>query len=417
MLLQFNFKNYKSFRDDTTLDLTATKSTEFDYHVVDIAKEKILPVAALYGANASGKSNVLEAFEYMTNYVIRSFEFGGESDLKKGESRFYKPTPFLFDSNSKSEESFFEVYFTYVINNHEKIYNYGFTIDNNGINEEWLNSKSKTAKEFTKIFHRFNYTIEFGSFPRKIQENIVISLQKESLIVSLGAKLKIDLLSNVRKWFYQNEFINFGEPLDNFIISNILPDDFDNDETVRKNVVDYLSTFDPSIIDFKVEVISNEDDDDEDIKVYAVHKNIDSNLRTAIPLKQESAGTLKMFALYPMLQAVLSNGSVLVIDELNSRLHPLLVRSFILSFIDKNINKNHAQLIFTSHDAIHLNMKLLRRDEIWFTEKNNNGVSELYSLADFSDKDGDKIRKDENYEKNYLLGKYGAIPILKSIDL
>ena len=136
-----------------------------------------------------------------------------------------------------------------------------------------------------------------------------------------------------------------------------------------------------------------------------------------IPLGEESAGTLKMFALYPELQEVLKKGSVLVIDELNARLHPLLVRNFVLTFLNPKININHAQLIFTTHDTWQLSNQLLRRDEIWFTEKDSNGLSTLYSLADFQNDEGMKIRKDESYEKNYLIGKYGAIPALKSIEI
>lgn len=124
-----------------------------------------------------------------------------------------------------------------------------------------------------------------------------------------------------------------------------------------------------------------------------------------------------MFALYSELQEVISKGSVLFIDELNARLHPLLVRNFILIFLNPEININHAQLIITTHDTWQLSNQLLRRDEIWFTEKDRQGISTLYSLADFIDEDGSRIRKDENYEKNYLLGKYGAIPTLKTIDI
>ena len=124
-----------------------------------------------------------------------------------------------------------------------------------------------------------------------------------------------------------------------------------------------------------------------------------------------------MFALYSELQEVISKGSVLFIDELNARLHPLLVPNFILIFLNPEINVNHAQLIITTHDTWQLSNQLLRRDEIWFTEKDKQGISTLYSLADFIDEDGSRIRKDENYEKNYLLGKYGAIPTLKTIDI
>ena len=119
-----------------------------------------------------------------------------------------------------------------------------------------------------------------------------------------------------------------------------------------------------------------------------------------------------MFALYPELQSVMKNGGVYFIDDLNASLHPLLVRNFILTFLNPEININHAQLIFTTHDTWQLSNQLLHRDEIWFTEKDADGLSTLYSLADFIDEDDSRIRKDENY----LLGKYGAIPSLKTID-
>lgn len=105
------------------------------------------------------------------------------------------------------------------------------------------------------------------------------------------------------------------------------------------------------------------------------------------------------------------------IDELNARLHPLLVRNFVLTFLNPEINKNHAQLLFTTHDTWQLSNQLLRRDEIWFVKKDERGVSELYSLADFVDEEGARIRKDESYEKNYMVGKYGAIPMLKALDI
>ena len=113
----------------------------------------------------------------------------------------------------------------------------------------------------------------------------------------------------------------------------------------------------------------------------------------------------------------MEKGSVFFIDELNARLHPLLVRNFLLTFLNPEINKNHAQLIFTTHDTWQLSNQLLRRDEIWFVEKDERGVSSLYSLADFVYEDGVRIRKDESYEKNYMVGKYGAIPMLKALDI
>lgn len=237
------------------------------------------------------------------------------------------------------------------------------------------------------------------------------------MLVSLGSKLKVDKLKFIRDWFIKNEFTDFGKPIENFFLSNVVPVNFATDENVRKKVVDYLSAFDNSIVDFKVEVIKGETEEDEKLKIDAVHKMVDGNGFASIPLQQESAGTLKMFALYQWVNDILQSGGVLVVDELNAKLHPLLVRVFTQTFLNKELNPNNAQLIFTTHDSWQLNANLLRRDEIWFTEKQDNGISQLYSLADFVDEDGVKIRKDENYEKNYLLGKYGAIPTLKYFDL
>lgn len=421
MLLQFNFKNFKSFRDDTTLDLTAAKITEYNHHVITVGNEKVLPIAAIFGANASGKSNVQEAFMYMATYVVRSFAYGGDEAGKKGDSGFVAPTPFLFDDDTKNAESSFEIYFTDSEKNGAKFYNYGFTVDQKGINEEWLNYKSKSSRgDYKKIFYRNNNEgkLDLSGIAAKNQENIKIALERETLIVSLGAKLKIAKLRFIRDWFWNNEFADFGNPIENYFLSEQLPEGFDDDENVRKKVVDYFSAFDPSIVGFEVETLElDEDKKTRGIKIDAVHKMVDSERTATIPLKLESAGTLKMFALYPLLRRVLDIGGVLFVDEVNARLHPLLVRTFIITFLDREINTKHAQLIFSSHDPWQLSNGLLRRDEVWFTEKSSAGISTLYSLADFVDEDGTKIRKDENYEKNYLLGKYGAIPTLRCFDM
>lgn len=419
MLLQFNFKNFKSFRDDTTLDLTATPISEYSNHVVSIGNEKILPVAAVFGANASGKSNLQEAFRYMSTYVIRSFTYGGDESEGKHNSEFLKPTPFLFDADSKEAESSFEVYFILADDSDQKSYNYGFTVNQNGINEEWLNYKSKSSRNaYKRIFYRNGDVLDLSGIAANNQENIKTALEKETLIVSLGAKLKIEKLKQIRNWFLKNECADFGRPIENFFWSEQLPTHFIENKDVQKKVIEYFSSFDPSIVDFEVEETEDADNKKyKKAKIHAVHKMIHSNETISIPLKRESAGTLKMFALYPLLQNVLESGGVLFVDELNSRLHPLLVRTFVITFLNPTINKKHAQLIFTSHDAWQLNSNILRRDEIWFTEKEGNGISTLYSLADFVDEDGTKIRKDKNHEKNYLLGKYGAIPNMKYFDM
>ena len=416
MLIQFNFKNYKSFRDETSLDLSATKMKEFESSVVTIGGEKILPVAAVYGANASGKSNVYSAFEFMTAYVKKSF-FYGDDDKTFADAR---PTPFLFDSRARNAESMFEVYFTIPGESAEKTYNYGFCIDETGITEEWLNTKAKSAREFKSVFYRNTekQELDLRGIAKVSRDNIEVALNRQVLIISLGAKLKVEKCKQIRDWFLLNEFADFGNEMTNLFLSRTLPKGFVEDEKVREDVLKYFSSFDKQITGFKIEELPSKDEQKEKkYAIDAIHRMIDSEDDTELPLHQESAGTLKMFAMYPALHEVLEKGGVLCIDELNSRLHPLLVRNFILTFLNPEINKNHAQLIFTTHDTWQLSNQLLRRDEIWFTEKDEKGLSNLYSLADFVDEDGSRIRKDENYEKNYLLGKYGAIPSLESIRL
>ena len=416
MLIQFNFKNYKSFRDETTLDLSAAKMKEFESSVVTIGGEKILPVAAVYGANASGKSNVYSAFEFMTAYVENSF-FYGDDDKTFADAR---PTPFLFDNSARNAESMFEVYFTIPGESAEKTYNYGFCIDETGITEEWLNTKAKSAREFKSVFYRNTekQELDLRGIVKVSRDNIEVALNRQVLIISLGAKLKVEKCKQIRDWFLLNEFTDFGDEMTNLFLSRTLPKGFMEDEKVREDVLKYFASFNKQITGFKVEEVpSKEDQKEKAYTIDALHRLIDSEDDAKLPLHQESAGTLKMFAMYPALHEVLEKGGVLCIDELNSRLHPLLVRNFILTFLNPEINKNHAQLIFTTHDTWQLSNQLLRRDEIWFTEKDEKGLSNLYSLADFVDEDGSRIRKDENYEKNYLLGKYGAIPSLETIRL
>lgn len=414
MLIQFNFKNFKSFRDEATLDMSAAKMTEFSERVVSMGNEKILPVAAIYGANASGKSNVYNAFEYMSEYVVNSFKYGDE------EEKFdeYRPTPFLFDELSENADSSFEVYFTIPQDKSEKSYNYGFCVGLEGITEEWLNVKAKTARKYSSVFYRSEDTLDLAGLPENSRDNIAVALEKQVLVISLGAKLKIEKCKAVRDWFFANELADFGDAVTNLFLSRRLPKGFVNDRVVQKKVVEYFSSFDEHIKDFRIEKIQSEGESKEEkYRINALHKKIHSEKMAEIPLGSESAGTLKMFSLYPELQEVLKKGSVYFIDELNARLHPLLVRNFLLTFLNPQINVNHAQLVFTTHDTWQLSNQLLRRDEIWFTEKDEEGISALYSLADFVDEDGGRIRKDESYEKNYLSGKYGAIPALKSIDI
>ena len=234
MLIQFNFKNFKSFRDEATLDLSAAKMTEFSDRIVTVGSEKILPVAAIYGANASGKSNIYNAFEYMTDYVVDSFKYGDEEE--KFED--FRPTPFLFDSTSANAESSFEVYFTLPGDKSERTYNYGFCIDKEGVTEEWLNSKAKTARKYSTVFYRgtSDDELDLSGFPKSSRDNIQVALEKQVLIISLGAKLKVGKCKAIRDWFLANEFADFGDPFTNFFMSRRLPKGFVENKDVQQKV-------------------------------------------------------------------------------------------------------------------------------------------------------------------------------------
>ena len=416
MLLQFYFSNYRSFEGEGILDMRASGSNELSSHVRNNLNEKVLPVTAIYGANASGKSSVFEAFQFMALCVLESLSF---SDDDKKNPYKLKVDSFKF-SESREKPSEFEINYIDKKGKKELYYNYGFKIDNSGILEEYLASNTKTGvkrnEDYTYIFKRErNQKLYLDSSIEKFRENLEISLKEKTLLVSLGAKLNIDEFIRVRTWFINTEVINFSNSLYGALLENILPNNIIESEEVRKNLVSFINSFDDSIINIEVEKISAIDENDKDnYRVFTIHKSDKGTSTARISMNEESSGTKKMFSLYQTLLDVLEKGGVFFADELDIKLHPLLMRNILLTFTDKEKNSKNAQLIFTTHNTIYMDMDLLRRDEIWFVEKDN-GVSNLYSLDDITNEKGEKVRKDSNYEKHYLLGNYGAIPNLKNL--
>ena len=416
MLLQFYFSNYRSFEGEGILDMRASGSNELSSHIRNSLNEKVLPVTAIYGANASGKSSVFEAFRFMAFCVLESLSF---SDDNKKNSYKLKVDSFKF-SDSRDKPSEFEINYIDKKGKKELYYNYGFKIDNSGILEEYLAFNTKTGvkrnEDYTYIFKRErSQKLYLDSSIEKFRDNLEISLKDKTLLVSLGAKLNIDDFIRVRTWFINAEVINFSNSLYGIFLENTLPDNIIESEKVRKNLVSFINSFDDSIIDIEVEKISAIDESDSDnYRVFTVHKSDKGTSTARISMNEESSGTKKMFSLYQTLLDVLEKGGVFFADELDIKLHPLLMRNILLTFTDKEKNSNNAQLIFTTHNTIYMDMDLLRRDEIWFVEKDN-GVSNLYSLDDITNEKGEKVRKDSNYEKHYLLGNYGAIPNLKNL--
>lgn len=240
-------------------------------------------------------------------------------------------------------------------------------------------------------------------------ENLKAALMPEALIVSLGAKLSVQILSFVYDWFSRNETVHIENLGKDFSREGDMPEGFVSNLEVQENVLRYISSFDESIVGFEVEEIRKRDEDvlGKAYIIHTVHKLTDGG-RQSILLGNESGGTRKMLSQYGPLQRTLEQGSVIFIDELSDKLHPLLVRNIILTFLTPEINTNHAQLIFTTHDGLQFSTELLRRDELWVTDKDEKGTSTLHSVAACKDDEG-------NLVENYLNGRYGGIPGLKTL--
>ena len=378
MLIRFSFKNFKSFKNENCLDMEATSLKEHEYNIAKTENGDYLKIAAIYGANASGKTNVLQAFSYMKKKVLVS-----------DDSRI---------NNNLSEENIF----TFMINNepisleveilaeNNKIYKYGFEVLNDAIISEWL--YEKRVNKFYEIFYRTNNNIEVKDNKNKLLG--LANVDEKTLFLNVFAKIdkNNEDFNNVYNWFIDANYLDLGEP---------------NFENALNNRISLNS----------LEELKNTNGV---VKVELVHNGEDGS-KKALPLALESNGTMKMFHLFDFLMDTLRNGRVLFVDELDAKLHPLLTRYIINLFHNSEKNIGNGQLIYSTHDTVNLNKETFRRDEIWFVEKDKNGVSELYSLSYYiiEDENGNakKVRNDATYNKDYLTGRYGAIPVLKDIEL
>lgn len=393
MLVQFMLKNVLSFREETILDMTAINAyKEHMCNLIDIGiKEKFIRVAAIYGANASGKSNLHFAMNCFKNLVYESFN--NVSDKKDiAIKRFFMP--FSFDGNTENSE--FQI--VLILDNFE--YTYGFEYNSEFIEEEWLYRKDLENNRTSTIFERKRETIKLGNSIRKECEIYINQIPTETLVLSFFNKLKLE--TNVFKEVYLGITDFFIIPSDfcedRGILESFLPEVIDED---KKNLLNFLSAIDVGIKDIRY--IKNEN------KVEFRTTHIDRNEnKYELDLFMESEGTIKSIMLFMYAKAVISENSLIFIDEINTKLHPLLLKFIIDLFYDEY---SKAQLIYTTHDTTLMDKKFFRRDQIWFVQKDEFGYSELSSLSDF------KVRSDASFEKDYLAGVYGGIPLLKEFTL
>lgn len=393
MLVQFMLKNVLSFKDETILDMTAINAyKEHEYNLIDIGtKEKFLKVAAIYGANASGKSNLYYAMRYFRRIVAESFN-NVESDEVAAIDEYY--FPFLFEQDEQNSE--FEV--VEILNDYE--YKYGFEYNSECIVSEWMYRKSVKTNRNTMILERTDDTIVFGPSVRKECDVYKEQIPAETLALSFfnRLRLKTDIFRDVYEGIMSIAVIptNFYENKN--VLKRFLPDVIDRD---REKLVSFLSAIDSGIQDIVYE--KNE----KEIELYTIHTGKDGE-KYYLNLFSESEGTIKSIMIFINARVAISKGKVLFIDELNIKLHPLLLKFIIDLFYEKD---STAQLIYTTHDTTLLDKKFFRRDQIWFVQKDVYGYSELTALSDF------KVRMDASFEKDYLAGVYGGIPLIKEFTM
>ena len=404
MILEFSVKNFLSFKEKVTFSMIANSNKELNDNYVEIGGNKVLKSAAIYGANASGKSNL---FKILT-LVVLMLRSSNSVDINAKLPLI----PFKLDKGSVNKPSEFEIKFIL----DETRYVYGFIADKDKIYDEYLYYYPNGRE--TKIFDRTN--INEYSYTQK-DEKILREIEAKNaqnkfflatatnwnfdktkaaynfLTNGIGTCNNLEILKNMAYKMYETN----PDYLKDFAIDFLQKADF-NIEDYQISQIDVPGEFLTAIPEFFTKTLPDKP------KAYQVlfkHKNSDNYLS----IDEESLGTQMIFAFIPFLADSLKNKKVLIIDELDKSLHPFLVQYIVEIFNDAEINKNGSQLIFNTHDTNLLDLNILRRDQIWFTEKNSEtGESDLYSLSDFS------VRKQENVEKGYMLGRYGAVPFIKN---
>ena len=408
MLIRFSFKNFKSFKDENVLDMEATSLKEHEYNVVKTKQIHLLKVAAIYGANASGKTNVLQAFDYMKERIL-------VSDDSQKNSSMNEDNVYSFMINNQPIHLEVEI-----LTKNNKIYKYGFDVLQDRIVSEWLYKKK--VNKFYSIFERKKNNV-IMKFNNKFSK--LTNIDERSLFLNIYSKIDKDNedFNNVYNWFINANYLDLGNPKFEDFINTRISLKILSDEKYKKELLRFIHTFDSGIEGIKITPNSLEEvqNNNKVVKLELVHKGENNELK-ALPLELESNGTRKMFHLFDFFMEALKNGMVLFIDELDAKLHPLLTRYIINLFHNSETNIGNGQLIYSTHDTVNLNKDTFRRDEIWFTEKNRDGVSEMYALSDYilddeNHKTGKKVRNDATYNKDYLTGRYGAIPVLEEFEI
>ncbi len=394
MLCQFSFKNFLSYKDETVFDFQAAAIPEMESSLIKRDKASdLLPVGVIYGPNGGGKSNLLKALSYLIYIVVKPI-----SDLRKTRASFVFQQgvsfkPFLFDELSRNQKTEFQVFFR--ANGNE--YRYSLSLLNDEVVTESLYWRSIGGKKTGMVFERESSDIVLGASILKNNPNTAIN-PKMPYLSFLAINYDFPVVSEVISWFELCIVQNYSNPITDQSILII-------NDLAKKQLIHVLNDLDIDIADYKFV--------EEKYSFYTV-RNINGKM-FELPFGEESDGTKKLISCLPYIIIALNEGRLIIVDELDAKLHPKLLRYIIRLFHDPKINKKGAQLLFTSHDLTTMKNDVFRRDEIWFACENESHESGIYSLYDIRDEKGKHVNSTAAYDKQYLEGRYGADPYLQNI--
>lgn len=395
MLCQFSFQNFKSYREETTFDFQASSVPEFADSLITKDKcSSLLPVSAVYGPNGGGKSNLLLALASLISTVVKPIH-----DLEKNRKPLIMQQrvaaePFLFDSVSAEKPTEFRIFFR----TEEYEYRYYLAVLQDEISAETLDRKKIGGKKPAHIFYRLGEEISLGTILKK--ENVNTSINAKMPFISfLAINYNIPVIAEVQEWFESCIIRSYANPMAEMQIM------VSDDAEIKKSILLLLNDLGFDVDDYRY---------DEKEKQLFLKRRI-GEADYELPFSHESDGTKKLIAILPVLLVALQEGRLVIIDELDAKLHPKLLRYVISMFQNRKINRYGAQLLFTSHDMATKKNTVFRRDEIWFAALNDCHSSEIYSLYEIRREDNERVNSTAAFDKQYLEGRYGADPYLQSM--